>query len=76
MSPRRMLSAKNSRLGGHFAKTTLSIAALACAMPAVAGGTGQPLSVRNSFRIGSSGVTCTAQNAPLDKRLGGIFDRG
>lgn len=36
----------------------------------------QPLSVRNSFRIGSSGVTCTAQNAPLDARLSGIFDRG
>ncbi|KHS48479.1 CHAT domain-containing protein [Novosphingobium subterraneum] len=36
----------------------------------------QPLSIRNSFRVGSSGVTCTAQNAPLDKRLGGIFDRG
>lgn len=35
----------------------------------------QPLSVRNSFRIGTSGVTCTAQNAPLDARLGGIFDR-
>ena len=36
----------------------------------------QPLSVRNSFRIGTSGVTCTAQNAPLDARLGGLFDRG
>ena len=36
----------------------------------------QPLSVRNSFRIGSSGVTCTAQNAPVDPRLGGLFDRG
>lgn len=36
----------------------------------------QPLSVRNSFRIGTSGVTCTAQNAPRDTRLIGIFDRG
>lgn len=35
----------------------------------------QPLSIRNSFRIGTSGVTCTAQNAPLDPRLGGMFDR-
>lgn len=35
----------------------------------------QPLSVRNSFRVGTSGVTCTAQNAPLDQRLGGMFDR-
>ncbi|OYZ43507.1 MAG: hypothetical protein B7Y31_03755, partial [Novosphingobium sp. 16-62-11] len=35
----------------------------------------QPLSVRNSFRVGSAGVTCTAQNAPLDARLVGMFDR-
>lgn len=41
-----------------------------------AGKAEQPLSVRNSFRIGTSGVTCTAQNAPLDKRLNGLFDRG
>lgn len=35
-----------------------------------------PLSVRNSFRIGDAGVLCTAQNAPADPRLQGIFDRG
>lgn len=35
-----------------------------------------PLSVRNSFRIGDAGVLCTAQNAPADPRLEGIFDRG
>ena len=35
-----------------------------------------PLSVRNSFRIGDAGVLCTAQNAPGDPRLQGIFDRG
>lgn len=34
-----------------------------------------PLSVRNTFRIGNSGVICTAQNAPGDARLGGMFDR-
>ncbi|MET0137603.1 MAG: CHAT domain-containing protein, partial [Sphingobium sp.] len=35
----------------------------------------QPLSVRNSFRVGSSGVLCSAQIAPADKRLSGLFDR-
>ena len=35
-----------------------------------------PLSVRNSFRLGDAGVLCTAQNAPADPRLEGIFDRG
>lgn len=44
-------------------------------VPALAAEARQPLSIRNSFRVGTSGVTCTAQNSPLDKRLGGIFDR-
>lgn len=35
----------------------------------------QPLSIRNSFRIGSSGVLCSAQLASGDKRLSGLFDR-
>jgi CHAT domain-containing protein len=58
------------------------LAALVAAMlssaiaPVLAAEAQQPLSVRNSFRVGSSGVTCTAQNAPLDTRLGGLFDRG
>lgn len=46
------------------------------AAPASAGTPEPPLSIRNSFRIGTSGVTCTAQNTPLDDRLGGLFDRG
>lgn len=41
--------------------------------PAVAGPS--PLAIRNSFRVGDAGVTCTAQNAPGDARLGGMFDR-
>jgi hypothetical protein len=50
---------------------------LSLSLPAIAAETAQqPLSVRNSFRIGTSGVTCTAQNAPRDPRLVGIFDRG
>ena len=48
---------------------------LACAVP-VGAQTAQPLSIRSSFRIGSSGVTCTAQNSPSDPRLKGMFDRG
>ncbi|MET0180694.1 MAG: CHAT domain-containing protein, partial [Novosphingobium sp.] len=51
-----------------------AIALAAAAVPALAQ-TGQPLSTRNSFRIGSAGVTCTAQNAPSDTRLKGMFDR-
>lgn len=34
-----------------------------------------PLSIRNSFRIGSSGVICTAQISSSDSRLSDIFDR-
>lgn len=35
-----------------------------------------PLSVQESFRIGSAGVLCTAQNTPNLPSLSGIFDRG
>ncbi|WP_298194158.1 CHAT domain-containing protein [Novosphingobium sp.] len=35
-----------------------------------------PLSVRSNFRVGSAGVVCTAQVAPRDPRLAGMFDRG
>ena len=35
----------------------------------------QPVSTRNSFRLGSSGVLCTAQSKPTDPRLKGMFDR-
>lgn len=35
-----------------------------------------PLSVQDSFRIGSTGVLCTAQNAPNLPELNGMFDRG
>lgn len=35
----------------------------------------QPLSVRNSFRVGSTGVQCSAQVTSADKRLSDLFDR-
>ncbi|MEO0033485.1 MAG: hypothetical protein RIS94_3243 [Pseudomonadota bacterium] len=54
----------------------LSLALVSTALSAVpALAQGLPLSVRNSFRIGTSGVLCTAQNAPDDPRLSGMFDR-
>ena len=37
---------------------------------------GVPLSLRNTFRIGTGGVICSAQNTPLDPRLNSMFDRG
>ncbi|WP_225206646.1 CHAT domain-containing protein [Novosphingobium huizhouense] len=52
-----------------------SLAALALTLPGITEAKAPPLSIRNSFRIGSSGVMCTAQNAPVDARLGGMFDR-
>ena len=54
----------------------LGALALALCLPTPAAAqSNSPVSVRNSFRIGSSGVSCTAQNAPLDPRLKGMFDR-
>lgn len=52
-----------------------SLAALAMVATIPAQARTQPLSIRNSFRIGSAGVMCTAQNAPVDGRLSGMFDR-
>ncbi len=70
------MSTRHIRLSGQFT-LTLALALVALTAPVLAAESKeQPLSVRNSFRIGTSGVTCTAQNAPLDTRLGGIFDRG
>jgi CHAT domain-containing protein len=37
---------------------------------------GGPLSLRNSFRIGTSGVLCTAQNRLVHPNLVSMFDRG
>lgn len=60
-------------LGASRAAIALTLLLVAAADPALA--RSQPLSIRNSFRVGTSGVTCTAQNAPVDVRLGGMFDR-
>ncbi len=57
----------------HFAKFALLVSAAASAAPAI--GAVTPIANRNSFRIGDSGVLCTAQSKPQDQRLKGIFDR-
>ncbi len=54
-----------------------SLAVLGSAMvPAVLAARPLPMSVRSNFRLGTAGVVCTAQVAPRDPRLGGMFDRG
>ena len=57
------------------------LAALALAMPPAAFAAapvkkGDPPSMRNSFRIGSGGVLCTAQNRSISPNLVNMFDRG
>lgn len=69
--------AQRSRIGWLLAGVAVVLASVGPGgQVQAADGQKQPLSVRNSFRVGSAGVICTAQNAPLDQRLGGIFDRG
>ncbi|MCY1671680.1 CHAT domain-containing protein [Novosphingobium sp. SL115] len=69
------MSHRNHRRAALLAQVSLGLALVMAPVLAQAAPAQQPLSVRNSFRVGTSGVTCTAQNAPLDQRLGGMFDR-
>ena len=55
-------------------RAMLAIAALAAAVPVQAAPAS--LKLANSFRIGSGGVLCTAQNRVADAALAGMFDRG
>ena len=59
-----------------FAAALAAATSVLALAPAMAAPRELPLSARNSFRIGDAGVLCTAQNAPADPRLQGIFDRG
>lgn len=52
-----------------------ALLALMAGAPAIAAKK-RPLSVQDSFRIGTGGVLCTAQSAPADTNLRGMFDRG
>lgn len=58
-------------------KTALTLMALAAAFAGGAPGGAVPLSVRDSFRIGTSGtIFCSAQADSTDKSLSGMFDIG
>jgi CHAT domain-containing protein len=52
--------------------TTAALSVAATSAHADMGG----LSTRDTFRVGDAGVLCSAQYAPGDARLSGIFDRG
>ena len=58
-------------------KLTLVTAAVALSLPASLGAAETPISLRDSFRIGSEGsVFCSGQNVSTDRALTGMFDRG
>ena len=58
-------------------KTVLTIAAAACCIAVTASAPAAPLSVRDSFRIGSGGTSfCSAQSVTTDKALTDMFDAG
>ncbi|MGN6058851.1 MAG: CHAT domain-containing protein, partial [Sphingomicrobium sp.] len=57
--------------------TAIAIAAAVSALPLAAPATAVPLSVRDSFRIGSSGtIFCSAQTLAMDAALKSMFDAG
>src|SRR5574338_1484384 len=67
----RKRSLEMSRIAIAFAAVAAAIVGLAPQVGAV------PLSVRDSFRIGSGGnVFCSAESLGSDKALTGMFDRG
>jgi CHAT domain-containing protein len=58
-------------------KIVLTFAAAACCIAVTASAPAAPLSVRDSFRIGSGGTSfCSAQNVATDKALTNMFDAG
>src|SRR6476659_2199302 len=60
-----------------MAKSVLAFAAAACCIAVTASAPAAPLSVRDSFRIGSGGTSfCSAQSVATDKALTDMFDAG
>jgi CHAT domain-containing protein len=60
-----------------MAKSVLTIAAAACCIAVTASAPAAPLSVRDSFRIGTGGTSfCSAQSVATDKALNDMFDAG
>lgn len=56
-------------------RAVASVLALVAASVGASAVQAQPVSILDSFRIGDAGVLCTAQVAPSDRRLTGMFDR-
>src|SRR5689334_15949802 len=58
-------------------KTVIAIAAVAALVGDASSWGATPISVRDSWRIGSSGTSfCSAQSMTTDKALTGMFDAG
>src|SRR6476661_9548792 len=58
-------------------KSVLAFAAAVCCIAVTASAPAAPLSVRDSFRIGSAGTSfCSAQAVSTDKALSDMFDAG
>src|SRR5215210_8709629 len=58
-------------------KLVLTFAAAACCIAVTASAPAAPLSVRDSFRIGSGGTSfCSGQSVASDKALSNMFDSG
>src|SRR5438309_3737207 len=73
----RRASRTPTRMEDLMGRTLFAAAALAAFAGAAASFAGTPLSVRDSWRIGSSGTSfCSAQSLTVDKALTGMFDAG
>lgn len=71
-----MTMALLSRLGSALAMVLAATSVPAAARSVVvAAPGGSALDLRDSFRVGTSGVVCTAQYRPADPRLVGMFER-
>ncbi len=55
--------------------SSIAAAASGALFVAPASSRDDPLSLATTFRIGDAGVRCSAQSAPAEPRLGGMFDR-
>jgi CHAT domain-containing protein len=68
-------------LAKAFGHSSVAAMALCIGLAGVAPGTAYaqqdgPIALRDSFRVGSAGVLCTAQYRPTDPALTSMFDRG
>src|SRR3954453_13403483 len=62
---------------GKATRTAIAVAAAIASLGLAASVPAAPLSVRDSFRIGSSGtIFCSAQNVATDPALKSMFDAG